>query len=165
MRVADPRRQDRRDPAGEPLTDSEWHEAIARIGARRRAAAAAGADAGGPGSPVADREHPRFRRAVRCLVRADGEQGRPAVYAMRTRNISRGGVAVVHRAPLRAGSSCTVALEAAAAGVLVEGTVMWCQALAPADDADPVLAGAPLYEIGIRFEHATDIGAFIRHAA
>jgi len=168
MRLADPK-QERRAPTGEPLTDAEWHEAIARIGARRRAAAQGVASPTGVMGSKADREHPRFRREVRCLVRADTEKGRPAVHDMRTRNISRGGVAVVHRDPLRPGDSCTVALEAAAAGVLVEGTVMWCQTL-PAQDpddgaVDPPAVDAPLYEIGIRFEQATDIAAFIRQAA
>ena len=75
--------------------------------------------------------------------------------ALRTacRNLSRGGISVLHSAYVHVGTVCEVGLPHRAAGATrVRGRVARCEH-----------RGGIVHEVGIAFDHEVDVRAFIRH--
>ena len=129
------------------LTEADWAAALERIEAQ-------------PAAPVdANRRLGRDRipRRLNCLIRLDDGRGTPGIHLVRTRNISSGGLAVVHGSPLDIDTALVVALEAAAGqGLIQRASVVWSRRIEPADPAK-----AAAYEIGLKFDRDIFVDQFL----
>ncbi len=94
--------------------------------------------------------HPAVRR---CLLRIDRGDAAPGIYIVRSRNISDGGIRIIHGGPIKAETVCCVIIESTAGQSLAAGgCIAWCN---PVKNTDP-----PAYELGIRFYGLIDASPF-----
>ncbi len=104
------------------------------------------------------RAHPRYALEIDAEVRI-GERKIPA----RTRNISRGGLAISarHRLPIGAGVTISLALvfdeESMSEPLPLQGRVVWCSPIA--EDAYQL----GLMFVGVRSEERSYVDMFIRY--
>jgi hypothetical protein len=128
------------------LSVEEWQQALAvakeRAGQRR------------VDEDRRDLNRPRHEAVRRCLLRVDrGESAAPGLYVVRSRDISDGGMRLVHGGRIRPGSICCVIIETESGDHLAAGgEVSWCN---PIDGA-----AAAAYELGIRFYAPIDASRF-----
>ena len=132
------------------LTESEWRQAIARIMAatepEMESRFAGRRDAG-----------ERYFRQASCMLRVVDADGAVGVHLVTTRNLSRGGLSVIHGRELAVGGACVLALEVPEGpGILRAASIEWCR---------PVEVGrggaAPVFELGLRFEEGLDVTPFL----
>ncbi len=135
------------------LTEADWRAALARIDRH-------------PAAPVPDNRRvgrERIPRVLNCLVRLESTDGQPpAIHLVRTRNISAGGLAIVHGRAIPVGTPLVVALEAAAGqGLIQRAEVVWTRPLEPADPHRP--PAPPAHEMGLKFERDIFVDQFLGH--
>lgn len=79
------------------------------------------------------------------------EQGQPRRYLVRSRNISKGGMAFLHHRPIPERTLCTTTLfKPFHTEILVAGRIAHCEQLRN-----------DVYNVGMSFEHAIDLAAFM----
>jgi len=100
------------------------------------------------------KRHPSVRR---CLLRIDrGEDTTPGIYLVRSRDISDGGIRILHGGPIDTDTICCVIIESTAGqSTAVGGTVAWCNPVKSTE--------TPAYELGIRFYEPIDASPFADH--
>lgn len=132
------------------LTEAEWRHAIERIVATTEPeleARFAGRRDDGK----------RYFRQAACMLRVVDADGAVGVHLVTTRNLSRGGLSVIHGREVAVGSACVLALETPdGAGVLREASVEWCRAVEVGRGG-----AAPAFELGLRFEGTLDVTPFL----
>lgn len=85
---------------------------------------------------------------TRCLLRIENDS---TTYAVRTQDLSAGGLRFVHSLPIRPTTRCTLALQPARGlGRILAGSVAWCKLV---ELPDPDLEA---FDIGIQFDQPTD---------
>ena len=88
------------------------------------------------------------------VVDADGAVG---VHLVTTRNLSRGGLSVIHGQELAVGSTCVLALEQPEGpGAVREASIEWCRAVEVGQGG-----AAPAFELGLRFKGELDVTPFL----
>ena len=133
------------------LTESDWRDAIQRI--------MAGTDEVKEAEFAARREAgaQRYFQKAPCMLRTQTDDGEVGIHLVTTRNLSRGGLSVLHAMPLTSGTRCVLALQAPTGpGAVMEATVGWCREV-DRDDTDAPEA----YEVGLQFDGALDVTAFL----
>jgi len=132
------------------LTEAEWRNAIERIVAAtdpELESRFAGRRDGGE----------RYFRQASCMLRVVGSDGVVGVHLVTTRNLSRGGLSVLHGREVAVGSDCILALESPnGPGVVREASVEWCRAVEIGCGGT-----APAFELGLRFEGELDVTPFL----
>lgn len=126
------------------LTDAQWVEMIDRLEKDRRREGPRGRDR-------RQKDSTRYPFNRRIALRLNHPGGGNDGFVVRTRNLSSGGIAIVHGGFLHSGASCHVAmarLDGQGVGIAAEAT--WCR-----------LIGGKTHEIGLRFTHSIAIGDFI----
>ncbi len=124
------------------LSDDDWAAALERI-EHESALLPQRSDAG----PGPQREEPRVERRLRCTMRVQDDNGEHAVFLVGTRNLSRGGVSVLHGTHLDEGTTAVLALEAEDGfGTIVPATVAWCRRVGAVG-----YEGVVAYEVGMKF--------------
>lgn len=134
------------------LSEDEWRQAIERIMANTQPELEARfAGRRGVGGE-------RYFRKASCMLRVVGEDGVVSVHLVATRNLSRGGLSVIHAQELAPGSMCVLALETPMGpGVLREASIEWCRAV-DVDGHDQTTAA---FELGLRFTESVDVTPFL----
>ncbi len=121
------------------LTAEDWHKALEAANIQRA-----------NGKPEEDRRDPKRQRHQtirRCLLRVDRGNTAPGIYVVRSRDISDGGISLIHGGPAKPESACCVIIETKEGlNLAIGGIVAWCN---PINDTMP-----PAFELGIRF-HAS----------
>lgn len=94
----------------------------------------------------------RYEWRVRSLIRTSQPGSRePQTYLVYTRNISRGGIGLIHGMFLHAGTGVVVMLRTRdGACVAISGLVRWCNHL-----------HGRLHEVGVQFEQPIDLDRFL----
>jgi len=132
------------------LTESQWRHAIERIVATTEPELEARF------SGRRD-DGERYYRQASCMLRVVDADGVVGVHLVTTRNLSRGGLSVIHGREIAAGSACVLALETpGGGGVLCEASVEWCRAVEIGRGG-----AAPAFELGLRFESELDVTPFL----
>ncbi|MEM1211722.1 MAG: PilZ domain-containing protein [Planctomycetota bacterium] len=113
------------------------------------------------------RDGERLATTCRCVLRLDGYRA-TGTFAIRTQNISAGGLGFIHAAPIPRDTRCTVALQPEhVPGIITAARVAWCKPLHLHDD-DALDTDAPVppaaYELGIQFDTPIDLDPFSRVA-
>ncbi|MEM7624288.1 MAG: PilZ domain-containing protein [Planctomycetota bacterium] len=132
------------------LAEPDWDAAVQRIEYDRRHAPS-----------YVERERRaggrRHVAVINCLVRFARDGAPHGIALVRTRNISAGGVSVIHGQALPIGTACQLAIEAThGQGVVMKATVARSREV---NGADLSQAG---FEIGLAFAEPIDISAFTR---
>ena len=132
------------------LTEDQWRVAVERIVANTEPeleSRFAGRRGGGE----------RYFRQAPCMLRVVDADGKATVHLATTRNLSRGGLSVIHGQELAAGSTCVLALETPEGpGVVREASIEWCRAVEVGRGGE-----APVFELGLRFDGALDVTPFL----
>lgn len=131
------------------LSDQQWMSLISRIEQQRAQA------------PTTDRPSAAQRRrdrrlpaTLRCLLRLTRSDGTSATYAVRSTNLSRGGLGFFHDQPLPVAAACTVALEQPGrGGRVLAALVAWSSAVAGMDG---------VYEVGLQFAQPIELDPFLQ---
>lgn len=127
------------------LTVEDWQMALEAVKARHK-----------NGKPKKDRRDPkqtRHQTIRRCLLRVDRGETAPGIYMVRSRDISDGGMRLVHGGPVKPDSICCVIIETdQGLSTAIGGVAAWCNPIA---DTTP-----PAFELGIRFYEPIDAGGF-----
>jgi PilZ domain len=127
------------------LGTDEWQEALSAAKTQRAA--------GKPDTDRRDPDSPRHHAVRRCLLRVDRGESAPGIYIVRSRDISDGGLRLVHGGPVKPGSVCCVIIETAKGqSIAAGGVVTWCN---PIDDTTH-----PAFELGVRFYEPIDSSGF-----
>jgi len=127
------------------LSADEWHEALRTAKDQY--------DRATPASDQRTTDQPRHRAVRRCLLRIDRGETAPGIYLVRSRDISNGGIRIIHGGPLKPDTLCCVIIESTAGqSIAAGGTIAWCN---PVKNTDP-----PAYELGIRFYEPIDASPF-----
>lgn len=131
------------------LTEADWLETLERIMDQT------------PETTVShDRREggERHERWVNCLLRIERDGQEPAIFVVRTRNISNGGIAILHGGLIQVGTPCVVALEAKSGqGLIQRAKVVWSR---PIDRDDPTHTA---YEMGLQFDSQIDSALFLEN--
>jgi len=102
------------------------------------------------------RLHVRQSYTCRCLLRLADAAG---TYAVRSRDLSEGGLRFVHGHPLRPGMRCTVVLQPEQGlGRILSAVVAWCNEIEFYDE------DLEAYEIGVKFDDPLDTRSFVSAA-
>lgn len=129
------------------LSERDWDAAMRRIRGEsllRGSQTAAQA--------VHPRRNERLDRQIECLMRVHGDTSRGhSVFRVLSRNISHGGLSLLHGRELSAGADVTLALESdSGVGQILPGVVRWCRRVgrvgpnaAAVFEAGVALAGRP----------------------
>jgi PilZ domain len=127
------------------LSAEQWRAALAAATSQRSRAE--------PQHDQRAQGQPRHHAIRRCLLRVDRGGSAPGIYLVRSRDISHGGLCVIHGGPLKPDTLCCVIIESNAGQSLAAGgSVAWCN---PVKGTDP-----PAYELGIRFYEPIDASPF-----
>ena len=126
------------------LSEAQWQRLMDRLKAEQ-----------GPGVAASDdrrdldrTRHPFVKRAAMRVMHADG---RNATHVVRTRNLSVGGLALVHGGYLYNGTRCAVIMQNRhGEGVALAGTVVWAR-----------LLQGQSHEIGLSFDTTIEIAEYI----
>jgi len=124
------------------LTEHDWQAAVDRIQQ----------DAQDPAAVVKERRRDtaRYPRIMNCLLRVEFD-GHVGIHLVRSRNISRGGLSLLHGGVVPAEADCLVVIESEAGqGRLLRANVVRCRAVK--DDRLTQQA----YEIGLQFAEPLD---------
>ena len=134
------------------LTEDQWRHAIERIVATTEPeleARFAGRRDGGE----------RYFRQASCMLRVVDADGAVGVHLVTTRNLSRGGLSVIHGQELAIGSTCVLALEQPEGpGAVREASIEWCRAVEVGQGG-----AAPAFELGLRFKGELDVTPFLEN--
>lgn len=134
------------------LTDSDWRAALERIEHEAALLPGRGDDAAG-----AKRAHDRVERKVQCIMRISDGDGGAAVFLVGSRNLSAGGMSLLHGTALDPETPVILALEASQGfGAIVPATVAWCRRIGMVGPG-----GAVVYEVGMRFDHPLRVDAHL----
>ncbi len=96
---------------------------------------------------------PRHPAVRRCLLRVDRGESAPGIYIVRSRDISDGGIRIIHGGTLKPDTICCVIIESTTGqSIAVGGTIAWCNPVKGMD--------TPAYELGIRFYETIDASPF-----
>jgi hypothetical protein len=129
------------------LTEEHWRAAIARINQTPTALL------------TTDRrvDLDRIEQHLSCLLRIDQGDEEATIFLVRTRNISDGGLSVLHGGPIDPNTPCVVALEAAAGrGLIQRAKVVWSRKI----EGNP--AGLPeAWEMGLQFDRPINATQFL----
>ncbi len=100
---------------------------------------------------------PRHQAVRRCLLRIDrGEDASPDIYLVRSRDISDGGVRLLHGVAIEPDTICCIIIESTTGqSTAVGGTIAWCNPVKGSD--------TPAYELGIRFYEPIDASCFAEY--
>ncbi|MEM6553894.1 MAG: PilZ domain-containing protein [Planctomycetota bacterium] len=114
------------------------------------------------------REGQRLTTTFRCVLRLDGHRA-AGTFAVRTQNVSAGGLGFIHSSPIPRDTRCTVALQPEhTPGIIAAARIAWCKPLHLDDQDDPLHTDAPApptaYELGIQFDTPIDLDPFNRVA-
>ncbi|MEM6459447.1 MAG: PilZ domain-containing protein [Planctomycetota bacterium] len=126
------------------LSEAQWEALIDRLEAGKGPAVPATRDR----RDLDDRRYFHVRRAALRVLR---ENSPPTSHLVRTRNLSAGGVGLIHNAFLYPGTPCHVALQTRhGESVALPGTVVWCRHVSGRG-----------HEVGLRFDWIIEIDEFI----
>ncbi|MEE9404742.1 MAG: PilZ domain-containing protein [Algisphaera sp.] len=133
------------------LTEADWRLAIHRIleatDPEQEARFASRRREGGD----------RYFRQAPCMLRTELKNGLVGVHLVTTRNLSRGGLSVLHGEALEVGASCVLALQPPEGpGMVMNASVEWCRSIDPTTEND-----GQAYEIGLRFQSELDVTPFL----
>lgn len=139
------------DPKGDMLmqylTQDDWQSALQRIQRDRR-----------PLSPdLAERRKAgqRYDHVLTCLLRVELD-GHSEIHLVRTRDVSRGGLSVLHGGVIPPEADCLVAVEISEGeGKLMRAHVVRCR------EVEVEHASQKAYEIGLQFEGELDVETFL----
>ncbi|MEM6392273.1 MAG: PilZ domain-containing protein [Planctomycetota bacterium] len=114
------------------------------------------------------RDGDRLTTTCRCVLRLDGHRA-AGTFAVRTQNVSAGGLGFIHSAPIPRDTRCTVALQPEhIPGIIAAARIAWCKPLHLDDHDDPLHTDAPpppaAYELGVQFDTPIDLDPFNRVA-
>ena len=99
----------------------------------------------------------RIPRRLNCLIRLGDDKAPPGIHLVRTRNISSGGLSIVHGSPLDLDTPLVVAIEAAAGqGLIQRACVVWTRPINTSDPTEP-----PAYEMGLKFDRDIFVDQFL----
>lgn len=127
------------------LSEEEWQQAVEQI--RKRAM-----DFNGP--ERRDQDTRRHQAITRCLLRVERRGQVLGILLVRSRNLSRHGMCVVHGGRLPRRAQATIVIEADdGTGVITSGQVAWCKAV---KGVRPVV-----HEIGLEFDEPIDVDRFV----
>lgn len=99
---------------------------------------------------------PRHQAVRRCLLRIDRGDASPGIYLVRSRDISNGGIRILHGGTIKPDTLCCVIIESTTGqSTAVGGTIAWCNPVKGAD--------TPAYELGIRFYEPIDASCFAEY--
>ncbi|MEM9882731.1 MAG: PilZ domain-containing protein [Planctomycetota bacterium] len=126
------------------LSEAQWEALIDRLEAGK-----------GPVVPATrdrrDLDHRRFFHVRRAALRVLHRSAPPTSHLVRTRNLSEGGVGLIHNAFLYPGTACHVALQTRHdESVALRGNVSWCRHVSGRG-----------HEVGVRFDRVIEIDEFI----
>jgi hypothetical protein len=125
------------------LSDADWKAALERI----EHEAALLPPRSSQGTPRA-RQEARHQRTVRCLMRIQPDNEPATIFLVATRNLSRGGMAVLHGTPLDKHTPVIMAIEMSGGfGSIQPANVAWCRRVGIVGSE-----GSVAYEIGLRFD-------------
>ncbi len=137
------------------LTEDDWHAALQRID---HEAALLPRRVGTSDQP--SRENDRTDRRVHCIMRVGKDLDDGQVFLVGTRNISPGGIALLHGTPLDDGTHVVLALEGDGGfGAIMPGTVAWSRRVGMVG-----FEGAVVYELGVKFDRPLNLDAHLRAA-
>jgi hypothetical protein len=129
------------------LSEDDWANLIQRLEASRDADVSAFSDR-------RDLDQCRYTMVKRAAIRVQHMDGRASSHVIRTRNISCGGVAILHNVYLHPKTLCHVVLMTRHnEGVGLAASVAWCRHLEGLG-----------HEIGLRFEKPIDVTEFVDKA-
>lgn len=132
------------------LTEEEWENALNAAKAQHTVE-----------MPSQDRRNPshiRHQTVRRCLLRVNRGDVTPGLYVVRTRDISDGGLRLIHGGPIKPDAICCVIIETDGGQTLAAGgNIAWCN---PISDTNP-----PAYEMGISFCQPIDASIFSNQSA
>lgn len=96
-------------------------------------------------------ERRRYTKIVRCVLRMKQQEGPAAVYLVRTRNLSEGGLGFFFGSYMHPGTVCHFAIMGLDGhGQIVAGTVRWCRHVA-----------RTLHECGVQFDSPIEVTRFL----
>ncbi len=96
-------------------------------------------------------ERRRYTKIVRCVLRMKQKEGPAAVYLVRSRNLSEGGLGFFFGSYMHPGTVCHFAIMGLdGQGQLVVGVVRWCRHVA-----------RTLHECGVQFDAPIQIESFL----
>ena len=133
------------------LSTDEWRNALQNAKTQRNQThpsndTAAEQDQRAPGQP-------RHLAVRRCLLRIDRGDAAPGIYIVRSRDISAGGIRIIHGGTLKPDTICCVIIESTTGqSTAAGGTIAWCNPVKGTD--------TPAYELGIRFYEPIDASPF-----
>ena len=133
------------------LSVDEWRDALQTVKTQHDRAASAHNTHDEHDQRATDQtRHPAVRR---CLLRIDRGDTAPGIYIVRSRDISDGGIRIIHGGTLKPDTICCVIIESTAGqSIAAGGTVAWCNPVKGTD--------TPAYELGIRFYQPIDASPF-----
>jgi PilZ domain len=127
------------------LSEGEWRDAL-HSAKTQQAQTHADNDQRAP-------EQTRHTAVRRCLLRVDRGDAAPGIYIVRSRDISSGGIRIIHGGTLKPDTVCCVIIESITGQSLVAGgTIAWSNPVKGTD--------TPAYELGIRFYQPIDAAPF-----
>ncbi len=127
------------------LSESDWKSALERI--EHEAALLPPRPATREQVKVA-RQDDRHSQMMRCLMRVQVDNEPATIFLVATRNLSRGGMAVLHGTPLEKHTPVIMAIEASQGfGSIQPATVAWCRRVGMVG-----MEGSVAYEVGLRFD-------------
>ena len=134
------------------MTDQNDHVNSLRLGVRELNALLNRIEQKNPDSGSADRDFVRWSfRVVRADLTIEHHGGSSVTFSVATRNISRGGVSVLHSAFAYPGSRCSIVIHLEDGNTLeAEGQIARCQHL-----------GGKVHELGIKFKEQISTKALL----
>lgn len=141
-----------RDPKGDMLmqylTQDDWQSALQRIHRDRRPLA--------PDLAERRKAGKRYEHVLTCLLRVELD-GDAQIHLVRTRDVSRGGLSLLHGGMIPPEADCLVAVEVSdGEGKLMRAHVVRCREV----EIDDI--GQKAYEIGLQFEGELDVDSFLQ---
>ncbi len=129
------------------LSADEWQDALQSAKAQHNPAASR--------QEQRTTDQTRHQAIQRCLLRVDRGDTSPGIYIVRSRDISDGGIRIIHGGPLKPDTLCCVIIETNSGQTLAAGgTIAWCNPVKGTD--------IPAYELGIRFYEPIDATPFAK---
>lgn len=127
------------------LTAEDWQKAL-EVAKNRRIN-------GKPDQDRRDAKQSRHQTVRRCLLRVDRGETAPGIYMVRSRDISDGGMSLVHGGPVKPDTVCCVIIETEEGlSTAIGGVIAWCN---PIDNTMPLA-----FELGVHFYTPIDASVF-----